>query len=47
MPLYRDLSSDSLLASKAGAGNKLRAKLKGVLVSELPFANFLTIILKT
>ena len=40
MPLYRDLSSDSLLASKAGAGNKLRAKLKGAPVSELPFANF-------
>jgi len=44
MPLYRDLSSEELIANKAGAGNKLRAKLKGVAVGtgkdELPFSNF-------
>jgi len=44
MPLYRDFSSDELLANKAGAGNKLRARLKGAPVGrkegELPFANF-------
>ena len=44
MPLYRDLSSEELIASKAGAGNKLRAKLRGVAVGtgkdELPFSNF-------
>ena len=44
MPLYRDLSSDDLLAIKSGAGNKLRVKLKGAPVGrgegELPFANF-------
>ena len=44
MPLYRDLSPEEILGSKAGAGNKLRVKLKGAPVGrgegELPFANF-------